>query len=460
MAGGEDGLVQVFDTSSRALLRQFTSHKRPVHTVAFSPDKLHIYSGGDDATVRLWDIASGSQLARMDGHSDYVRAMAMAPSSHDILATGGYDHTCKIWDARTHKATMSMNHGAPVESIAFFPSESLVITAGGSHLCCWDLFSGGRLLHKLSAHQKTITSVLVRHVPIVSALQSNSNASSGGALRIMSSSLDGHIKVFDPETFQATHASRYPSPILSFDISPDTMSLAVGTADGTLAVRRRRPRRPPHPSHTQSQSHHHQQQQPLRRERYAPPLTASSFRYFIRGQSSKAAADDVVVAARRKVKLAEYDRLIRRFRYREALDAALSTRRPEIIAGVVDELTARGALNAAFGAGGGGGGRSADTLLPIVQHASTYISDPRHTQMLCALSHRLLDSYAMPADSSSAGGEGGGAGGGRVSATTSEAQLLEALKRLRERANAEIKVQDELVELKGMLDALLVTTIG
>jgi len=81
--------LQIFDANSRSLLRQLSGHRRPVHTVLFAPDKLHLLSGGDDASVRWWDISSGVQTARMDGHSDYVRAAAVSPVSHEVWATGG-----------------------------------------------------------------------------------------------------------------------------------------------------------------------------------------------------------------------------------------------------------------------------------------------------------------------------------------------------------------------------------
>jgi len=57
VAGGETGVVQLFDTGSRNVLRQFKGHQRPVHVARFSPDKLHVLSGGDDATVRPLAIA-------------------------------------------------------------------------------------------------------------------------------------------------------------------------------------------------------------------------------------------------------------------------------------------------------------------------------------------------------------------------------------------------------------------
>ena len=56
--------VQVFDSGSRAVLRQFQGHKRAVHVTRFAPDKLHVLSGGDDVTVRWWDVSTGQQLDR------------------------------------------------------------------------------------------------------------------------------------------------------------------------------------------------------------------------------------------------------------------------------------------------------------------------------------------------------------------------------------------------------------
>jgi U3 small nucleolar RNA-associated protein 15 len=108
----------------------------------------------------------------------------------------------------------------------------------------------------------------------------------------------------------------------------------------------------------------------------------------------------------------------------------------QVVSGVVEELVTRGALSAALS------GRDAEALLPVVEHMVKYVTDPRHTQMLCALGHRLLDAYTMPGDS-----------GGATDATSRG--LLSTLNVLQERANAELRVQDDLISLKGMLDSLL-----
>ena len=45
----------------------------------------------------------------------------------------------------------------------------------------------------------------------------------------------------DGASFQLTHVSKYPAPILSLAVSPDCSKLAVGMANGVLSIRQRRP---------------------------------------------------------------------------------------------------------------------------------------------------------------------------------------------------------------------------
>lgn len=45
---------------------------------------------------------------------------------------GSYDHKMKLFDARMDKSVLTMDHGQPVESLLLFPSEGLLISAGGN----------------------------------------------------------------------------------------------------------------------------------------------------------------------------------------------------------------------------------------------------------------------------------------------------------------------------------------
>jgi len=397
-AGGENGIVQIFDAGSRSLLRQMTLHKRPVHSVTFAHDKLHLLSAGDDATVRWWDVASGNQLARLDGHTDYVRTAALSPQSEELIATGGYDHMCKLWDVRSNEQVASFDHGLPIESIAFFPSESLILTAGGQKICCWDI-SSRRMLHQFQAHQKTVS--------VVKILQAEDE------LRVMTGSLDGNIKVFDPATFKTVYSCKYHAPVMSLDLAPDASTLAVGLADGTLSFRKRKP--PPKEKGS----------------RYVPKLNAGNYRYFFRNQSVPASEGDLVVAKQKKAALAEHDKLLRKFRYADALDKAIAGQRPEVVFAVIEELNARGGLNLALR------GRDSDSLATIVYFLGKHIRDPRYSNDATAISNILLDMYPMHLS------------------TDEDKELIHAFTVLRERTNEEVVACHHFMELRGIIEMIM-----
>lgn len=45
---------------------------------------------------------------------------------------GSYDHKIKVFDARMDKSVLTMDHSQPVESLLLFPSEGLLVSAGGN----------------------------------------------------------------------------------------------------------------------------------------------------------------------------------------------------------------------------------------------------------------------------------------------------------------------------------------
>ena len=88
-----------------------------------------------------------------------MRAGCVSDSHSDIVMSGSYDHTVKLWDIRQPETpTTNFNHGCPVESICLLPNGSLLASAGGHEIRIWDLLAG-KLLTTLSPHNKTITTL-------------------------------------------------------------------------------------------------------------------------------------------------------------------------------------------------------------------------------------------------------------------------------------------------------------
>lgn len=163
-------------------------------------------------------------------------------------------------------------------------------------------------------------------------------------------------------------------------------------------------------------------------------MDAGAFRFFIRGRNAKAAEGDHRHAARKRAHLQLYDKHLRRFHYREALDASLDTRRPEVVASVLEELAQRGGLPGALS------GRDPASLLPLLDALTRHVTAPRYARLFSGAVRRVLDIYAP--------------------VVGADEGVDRALQRLRERVALEVRLQEELMGMQGMLEALLAGAWG
>ncbi len=82
--------LQVFDLSSRIILRTFRNHTGPVQVTRFCEDGTRLMTASDDRTVRRLDISSEAELNRFVGHRDHVRCGVLNPTSETTFITGSY----------------------------------------------------------------------------------------------------------------------------------------------------------------------------------------------------------------------------------------------------------------------------------------------------------------------------------------------------------------------------------
>ncbi|KAI3449563.1 hypothetical protein Pfo_006228 [Paulownia fortunei] len=316
-AGDLTGTVHVFDAKSRNHLRRLKGHSAAARLVCYprAADKFHLFSGGDDSVVKYWDVTTEKCVFDLLGHKDYVRS---------------YDHRVRVWDVRVSNAgsVLELNHEKPVESVIYLPSGGLIATAGGNFVKLWDVIGGGKLLYSMESHNKTVTALCMGKIGKV-------NGEEAEQYRILSVSLDGYMKVFDYAKFKITYSMRFPNPLLSVGFSPDCSTRVIGTSKGTMYIGRRKAK-------VESEDLEDQlglgvvENEPQRRV-----LRPSYFRYFHRGQNVKPLAGDYLIKRPKKVKLAEYDKLLKKFRHKEALVTVLNGKNPENVVAVMEELVSR-----------------------------------------------------------------------------------------------------------------------
>ena len=98
----DDGLLQLWNPRRgvhKATLeghRQIYGRATGLHSVAYSPNGDTLASGGGNHTVRLWDAATGAPKQILEGHTDQVRSVAYSPDG-SLLASGGQDGTILLW---------------------------------------------------------------------------------------------------------------------------------------------------------------------------------------------------------------------------------------------------------------------------------------------------------------------------------------------------------------------------
>ncbi|XP_015891605.2 protein SLOW WALKER 1 [Ziziphus jujuba] len=414
------GLVQVFDVKSRNPLRKLRSHTRPVRFVKYPvADKLHLISGGDDALVKYWDVAGETPISQLQGHKDYVRCGDCSPVSLEMFVTGSYDHTVKLWDVRVtdSRSVMEVNHGSPVEDVIFLPSGGLIATAGGNSVKIWDVIGGGKMVYTMESHNKTVTSLCVGKIGKDSGEESQQ-------YRIMSVALDGYMKVFDYAKMKITHSMRFPAPLMSVAFSPDCRTRVIGTSNGIIYGGKRKTKEEAVESNLGDLMGLGSVEEPQRRV-----LRPSYFRYFHRGQGEKPTEGDYLVMKPKKVKLAEHDKLLKKFMHKEALVSVLGSKNPEKVVAVMEELVARRKLLKCVS--------NLDIeelgLLLVFLHKHSTI--PRYSAMLMGLTKKVLEIRDEDIRGSDA--------------------LKFHIRNLKRSVDEEVKIQQSLLEIQGIISPLL-----
>src|SRR5690348_11122647 len=77
--------------------REFKGHTGLVFSVAFSPKGDVLATGSFDNTVKLWDFKSGKEKLTLKGHTAPVYSVAFSPDG-TMIASASQDKTIRVWN--------------------------------------------------------------------------------------------------------------------------------------------------------------------------------------------------------------------------------------------------------------------------------------------------------------------------------------------------------------------------
>ena len=423
VSGDETGTIQVFNVSSRAILKTWKEHKQPVWCTKFSPvEPTTLMSASDDRTVRLWDLPSQESVSSFNGHQDYIRSGAfMSGQATGMLVSGSYDQTVKLWDPRVPaNAVMTFKHTAPIESVLPMPSGTTILAAADNQISVLDLVAA-RPLQMLKNHQKTVTSLCL--------------ASNGS--RLVSGGLDGHLKVFETTGWNVVAGSKYPAPILSlaiigFGAAREDRHLAVGMQSGILSIKTRLS------GHQKVKERERQREMQALIDGTTDELDKKKAKKRLKGLERRLrgrdftgeGADIVIEGQSGRIRYPKkWEKLLRKGKYSEALDSVLEHGDLAPIMTLLIALRHRSAMRTALS------GRDDVSLQPILGWVCKRIVDPRYVNVCVDCGILILDLYA--------------------SHMSESPQIYQLIRRLHKRVRACVEKAQQAWQTTGMLEMLI-----
>lgn len=107
-AGGEYGLVRIWDVKTGRTLNEISTRGRSIRFVRFMDAGARLLTGNEDGTLRLFDIAAARVDQTLVGPEDPINAVVV-PAGRDHLLAVTAGGRLLVWDTRTTQLRTSKN---------------------------------------------------------------------------------------------------------------------------------------------------------------------------------------------------------------------------------------------------------------------------------------------------------------------------------------------------------------
>lgn len=158
--GDPIGLAKIWDVAANKELLELAGHDTyQINDIDFSPDGNWIATAGDDYLVKIWDAKTGVlREPSLSGHNDKVVSVEFNRDGTQLVS-GSWDDTAIIWNVATSSPAFTLpmddyseETDEDVESVAFSPDGSRVITGGYKTVIVWNALDGTEIRRLYGNH--------------------------------------------------------------------------------------------------------------------------------------------------------------------------------------------------------------------------------------------------------------------------------------------------------------------